>query len=83
MGLEKIGEKLDRYFNRLEQGKAAKIKPNHVEKVISKLRAKQKLLQEELGSAEKPSKKTRLESKLATVSEQIERAEWLLEKIVD
>ena len=81
MGLEKTTEKLDKYFNRLENGKATKIKPAHVEKAISKLHAKRQLLMEELGETEKMSKKGRLENKLATVREQIERAEWLLEKI--
>jgi uncharacterized protein YaiL (DUF2058 family) len=81
MELESIAEKLDKYFSRLERGKAAKIKPAHVEKVIAKLQAKQQLLQEELRAAEKPSKKSRLENKLVTVCEQVERAEWLLDKI--
>lgn len=81
MGLEKITEKLDKYFNRLESGKATKIKPSHVEKAIAKLHAKQKLLKDELRDAEKVSKKSRLENKLVTVREQIDRAEWLLEKI--
>ena len=81
MGLEKITEKLDKYFSRLERGKATKIKPSHVEKVIAKLYAKQELLKDELRDAVKPSKKDRLENKLSTVREQIERAEWLLEKV--
>jgi hypothetical protein len=81
MGLKSIAEKLDKYFGRLESGKAAKIKPSHVAKVIAKLQAKQNVLQEELAEADKPSKKTRIESKLVTVAEQIERAQWLQEKI--
>ena len=81
MGLTKIGEKLDKYFSRLENGKAARIKPSHVEKVIAKLRAKQALLKTEIRDSEKPSKKERLESKLVTVHRQIERAEWLLDQV--
>ncbi len=81
MGLEKIAGKLDEYYDRLERGKAAKIEPAHVEKVIAKLRAKQDLLKGELQDAVKPSKQERLENKIATVREQIERAEWLRAKI--
>ena len=81
MGLGSITEKLDKYFGRLEDGRAAKIKPAHVEKVIAKLSAKQASLQSELGEAEKPAKKVRLENKMATVREQIERAEYVLQKI--
>ena len=81
MGLEKITEKLDKYFSRLERGKATKIKPAHVEKMIAKLHTKQELLKDEARQAEKPSKKNRLENKLSTVHKQIERAEWLLEKV--
>jgi hypothetical protein len=81
MGLEKIADKLDKYFKRLDRGKATKIKPAHVEKAIAKLQSKQEQLKVELREAEKPSKKDRLENKLATVSEQIERAKWLLKKI--
>ena len=81
MRLENIADKLDEYFERLERGKAAKIKPSHVEKVIAKLQTKQDLLMGELQDAAKPSKQERLENKLATVCEQIERAEWLLAKV--
>ena len=81
MGLTKITEKLDSYFGRLENGKATKIKPSHVEKVIAKLRAKQMLLKEEIDGSEKASKKERLEKKLTTLGQQIERAKWLLGQI--
>ena len=81
MGLTKIGEKLDSYFRRLDDGKAAKIKPSHVEKVIAKLRSKQALLKIEISDSVKPSKKERLERKLSITVDQIKRAEWLLDKI--
>ena len=81
MGLEKIAEKLDSYYDRLEHGKATKIKPSHVEKAIVKLNARQEALNRELLEARKPSKKERLQCKLATVRTQIERAEWLLDQI--
>ncbi|WP_162797942.1 hypothetical protein [Sulfitobacter sp. JL08] len=81
MGLKKIAEKLDTYYKRLELGKAAKIQSAHVEKVIAKLQAKQEQLKTELSETEKPSKKQRLEGKLATVEEQITRSEWLLREI--
>jgi uncharacterized protein YaiL (DUF2058 family) len=81
MGLKKIAEKLDTYYKRLELGKAAKIQSGHVEKVIAKLQAKQEQLKTELSETEKPSKKQRLEGKLATVEEQITRSEWLLREI--
>lgn len=81
MGLNKISEKLDNYYARLDDGKAAKIKPAHVEKVIDKLRAKQVLLRQDISTSQKPSQKERLERKLAVAEDQIERAEWLLEKI--
>ncbi len=81
MGLEKIAEKLDKYYGRLESGKAAKIKPSHVEKAIAKLEAKQVELMQDLQDTDKASKKSRIESKLATVQKQIERAKWLLTQI--
>lgn len=81
MGLGKSIEKLDDYFSRLKKGKARKIKPTHVEKVIGKLKAKEKSLKGELASTEKDGKKSRLKQKLAIVSEQMERANWLLQKV--
>lgn len=81
MPLKKAIEKLKKYYTRLDAGEASKIKPNHVEKVIGKLIAKQESLLEELDATKKTSKKARLERKLATTREQIERANWLLEKI--
>ena len=81
MGLESAVEKLDKYFKRLEKGKARKIKPSHVERVVRKLEAKAKLLRAELKDTDKDSKKRRLEQKLEMVREQQDRARWLEKKI--
>ncbi len=81
MALTKAIEKLKKYYERLEAGNAKKIKPSHVKKVIDKLTAKEASLIEEIKTTAKPAKKERLEQKLATAREQIERARWLLEKI--
>lgn len=40
MALEKLAERLGDYFARLGKGRAHKIKPADVEKVIAKLRAR-------------------------------------------
>jgi len=81
MKLTESIKKLDKYFDRLESGKAEEIKPKHVENVIKKLTAKKQLLNEELAEAAKSSKQNRLKGKLLTVEEQLERAEWLMGKI--
>jgi uncharacterized protein YaiL (DUF2058 family) len=81
MGLGKSIEKLNDYYDRLEQGKAEKIKAAHVEKVIAKLENKKKALKTDLAESSKENKKKRLTSKLSTVSEQLERARWLLKKV--
>lgn len=81
MALERTVEKLDDYFERLNAGKAQKIEPSHVDKVIKKLIAKEQQWQEELAETEKTSKKERLERKLALVHEQLERANWLKSQI--
>lgn len=73
--------KLNKYFDRLDKGKAEKIKPAHVEKVIGKLETRKSLLLAEYERTVKESKKERLKGKLAFVDEQIDRAAWLLEKI--
>ena len=81
MNLKTSIEKLDKYYERLNKGKAEKIKPNHVEKVIRKLKAKEETLHAELAETHKESKKVRLIRKIATIKEQIGRAEWLLETV--
>lgn len=81
MGLKKYADKLDDYFERLTQGKAEKIKPGHVEKVITKLRAKKLQLQSEIERTTKDSKKARLERKVLIANEHIKRAEMLLKEI--
>lgn len=83
MELESAIEKLDKYFKRLGKGKAQKIKPAHVAKVVRKLAAKEKLLVDELSDTEKESKKHRLERKLEMVREQMDRARWLEKKITN
>jgi len=81
MKLTESIKKLDKYFHRLESGKAEEIKPKHVENVIKKLTAKKQLLNEELAEATTSSNQKRLKGKLLTVEEQLERAEWLMGKI--
>ncbi|WP_136440671.1 hypothetical protein [Pacificoceanicola onchidii] len=81
MGLENAVEKLDKYFKRLEKGKAQKIKPDHVQKVRRKLEAKAQRLTLEIADTPKDDKKTRLRQKLALVHEQLERAAWLQDRI--
>jgi len=81
MKLTESINKLDKYFLRLKSGKAEEIKPKHVEKIIKKLTTKKQLLNLELGEATKKSKQERINRKLLTVEEQLERAEWLMGKI--
>lgn len=81
MGLESAIEKLDKYFKRLEKGRARKIKPDHVEKIILKLETKAALLRSEHAETDNGSRKRRLERKLKLFEEQQDRARWLLDKI--
>jgi len=81
MGIESSVEKLDKYFKRLTKGKAQKIKPSHVEKVIRKLKKKEELLRAEIQEANKGSKIERLTRKLDILREQQNRTRWLLDKI--
>lgn len=81
MGLGKSVEKLDKYQKRLNSGKARKIKPEHVEKIIRKLEAKEKLLLADIEATDKESKKERLRKKLELLREQKSRAHWLHDEI--
>ncbi|MDU8911665.1 hypothetical protein [Aestuariicoccus sp. MJ-SS9] len=81
MGLKNLAEKVVEYNARLEDGKASKIKPGHVEKVLKKLRKKAAALESEIAVADTPDRKTRLEKKLNIAREHVERAEWLLNEI--
>jgi len=81
MAFRKIITKLNDYFDRLEEGKAKKIKPGHVKKVIAKLNAKKEQIVEELARTHKASKKERLARKLLIAEEHLKRAEWLAEKL--
>lgn len=81
MGLKKLAAKVADYNERFERGKASKIKPSHVEKVLAKLHKKSAELSADLASARSDDKKARLEQKLEIAAAQIDRAEWLLEEI--
>lgn len=81
MGLKKLAGKLSDYNTRLERGKAEKIEPDHVEKVLGKLRKKADQLEVEIASEEKADKKARLQRKLGIAREHVARAEWLLTQI--
>ena len=76
MAYEKLSEKLEKYLVRVKAGKASKIKPRDVAKVIAKLRARRAEL---LDAVEKtPEKAERLNQKLRMADDLIARAEWLL-----
>ncbi len=81
MGLKKLTAKVEDYNARLESGKASKIKPSHVEKVLQKLREKAADLEAEITTTPSADKKARLEGKLAIAHTHIARAEWLLEEL--
>lgn len=81
MGLKKLTEKIADYNERFDRGKASKIKPSHVEKVLAKLRSKSDDLEADIASATSLEKKARLKKKLGVATAQIERAEWLLKEI--
>ena len=81
MDLNASVEKLDKYYKRLNKGKAQKIKPEHVEKVIRKLNAKEELLLAEIKETKKESKIKRLVRKLDLLQEQQNRARWLLDEV--
>jgi len=81
MPLSKSLEKLAKYYKRLDDGKARKIKPEHVEKVIAKLEARERDLIEEIEKTRKPAKIERLERKLASTLAHLDRARWLLKQI--
>ena len=81
MGLKKLAAKVAEYKERLESGKANKIKPGHVEKVLEKLRKKSIELEAEIASAHSFEKRARLEKKLKVARSQEERAEWLLKEL--
>ena len=81
MGLKKLAGKVADYNERLERGRANKIKPGHVEKVLEKLRAKETELKAELDAVHSDEKRARLERKLRIAEEHIARAEYLLEQV--
>ncbi|MCV2882978.1 hypothetical protein [Actibacterium sp. XHP0104] len=83
MGLENTIDKLDKYFKRLDKGKAQKIKPAHVDELLRKLETKAAKLEAELAETTDDAKRQRLESKLTMVHEQQKRATWLAEQIRD
>ncbi len=81
MGLKKLAAKVAEYNDRLDSGKASKIKPDHVRRVLQKLRKKELSLTEELAGARDEEAKARLERKLEVAREHVARAEWLLGEI--
>lgn len=81
MKLKKLAGKVADYNARLEDGKAHKIEPSHVEKVLEKLRAKEAEIIAEIAEAKSDEKRARLEHKLRVARDHIARAEYLLNEI--
>lgn len=81
MGLKKLAAKVADYRARLEDGKASEIKPDHVRKVLEKLRHKEADLEEKLEKADGDEDRERLTRKLEVAQQQIRHAEWLLDTL--
>lgn len=81
MGLKRLAAKVSDYNERLEQGKASKIEPAHVQEVLEKLRRKAEELDADIADAPDPEKKARLSRKRDIARQHIARAEWLLTQI--
>ena len=81
MGLETLANKVVDYNERLAQGKADEIRPDHVRKVLAKLARKTADLEAEMAATGNEDKKSRLGRKLAIAQEHVARAEWLLNRI--
>ncbi len=81
MGLKKLAAKVAEYNERLESGKANKIKPGHVDKVLEKLRKKAEELETEIAATQSAEKQARLKKKLCVARAHVERAEWLLKEL--
>lgn len=79
MAHEKLAEKLGAYFARLGEGRAHKIKPSDVEKVIEKLRKRRDELRSQAEAS--PDKAERMAQKITVAEDLLARAEWLLEQI--
>jgi hypothetical protein len=78
MGLRKLAQKVADYQKRLEAGKARTIEPEHVEKVLDKLRRKEAELLARIVTEADPEARADLDRKLRVAREHIERAKWLL-----
>ncbi len=81
MALKRTIARLNDYSDRLERGKANKIKLRHVERVIDKLRLRDKSLRKEIEAASKPGRRKRLTLKRKAVQVQLTRAKWLRKEI--
>lgn len=81
MGLKKLAAKLQDYDKRFADGDAFKIKPAHVQKILEKLRKKEAEISDDLLKKHRAGKRQRLERKRNVAREQIDRAQWLLDKV--
>ncbi len=81
MGLKKLAAKLAEYQDRVEAGKARKIEPKHVRKVLDKLRRKESELVDDLADVSGDRDRDDLERQLHVARQHIDRAEWLLKEV--
>jgi hypothetical protein len=81
MELKKLAEKVADYQLRLQAGKARRIRPEHVEKVLDKLRRKEAELVSRCAAEREQAARCELARKLRIAREHIARAEWLLREI--
>ena len=81
MGLKKLAQKVADYQDRLDAGKARTIEPEHVEKVLDKLRRKEADLLARIATETDQDERADFDRKLRVAREHITRAEWLLAEV--
>lgn len=81
MSMKETADKLEKYQERLKSGKAEKIRPDHVGKILAKLVAREAELSAEIAETTKHGRRARLEEKRATLRELIDKARWLASQV--
>lgn len=81
MGMKTLAQKVSDYSERLARQGASGIKPEHVLKVLTKLRHQEAALVDDIAAMPPGGEQQRVKSKLDIARQHIARAEWLLSQV--